>query len=80
MALTGDRECVFEVAPALLKSKSRIEVYFFPCFVAHLVEALIQRGMVHARIPSLPLHPEDRTTRRPTGEQIFPAFGMVNVT
>jgi transposase len=72
---------VFEIAPVFLKNEDRIEALFFLYFVALLVQALIcrelRRGMARARIRSLPLYPEERTTRRPTAEQIFRAFSTV---
>lgn len=66
---------VLEIAPVLLKNEGRIEVFFFVYFLALLTQALIERALRRAMAASdveeLPLYPEDRTTRRPTAEQVF---------
>jgi transposase len=71
---------VFEIAPVLLKNEGRIEALFFVYFLALLVQALIERELRRAMqregIESLPLYPEERTTQRPTAEQIFRLFSL----
>ena len=71
---------VFEIAPVLLKNEGRIEALFFVYFLALLVQALIERELRQAMrredIESLPLYPEERTTQRPTAEQIFRLFSL----
>ena len=71
---------VFEIAPVLLKSESRIEALFFVYFLTLLVQALVERelrlGMLKARIEDLPIYPEDRPTRHPTAEQVFRLFSL----
>jgi len=66
---------VFEIAPVLLKNPGRVEALFFVYFLALLVQALIERELRPAMkkhgIDSLPLYPEERTTQRPTAEQIL---------
>jgi transposase len=72
---------VFELAPVLLKNPGRIEAFFFLYFLALLVQALIERelrrAMQHRDIPCLPLYPEERTTQRPTAEQILRLFSLL---
>ena len=72
---------VFEIAPVLLKNEGRIEALFFLYFIALLVQALIEREIRRAMksegIEQLPLYPEDRANHRPTAEQIFRLFGLV---
>jgi transposase len=72
---------VFEIAPVFLKNEARIEALFFVYFLALLVQGLIERelrqGMKRARLEELPLYPEERTCRRPTAEQIFRLFSLV---
>ena len=71
---------VFEIAPVLLKNEGRIEALFFVYFLTLLVQALIERelrqAMQREEIESLPLYPEERTTQRPTAEQIFRLFSL----
>ena len=71
---------VFEIAPVLLKNEGRIEALFFVYFLALLVQALIERelrrAMQREQITSLPLYPEERTTQRPTAEQILRLFSL----
>jgi len=71
---------VFEIAPVLLKNEGRIEALFFVYFLALLVQALIERelrrAMQHEGIDELPLYPEERTTQRPTAEQILRLFSL----
>ncbi|MGI9305270.1 MAG: IS1634 family transposase [Gammaproteobacteria bacterium] len=71
---------VFEIAPVLLKNEGRIEALFLVYFLALLVQSLIERelrrAMVREKISELPLYPEERQTRRPTGEQIFRLFSL----
>jgi len=72
---------VFEIAPVLLKNEGRIEALFFLYFLALLAQALIERELRRAmrreNIAELPLYPEERPNRRPTAEQIFRLFGLV---
>jgi transposase len=72
---------VLEIAPALLKNPGRIHSLFIINFLALLVSALIERELRHAMqkhgIPDLPLYPEERTTRRPTAEQILKLFSTL---
>ena len=71
---------VFEIAPVLLKNEGRIEALFFVYFLALLVQALIERELRRAMqregIDELPLYPEERTTQRPTAEQILRLFSL----
>ncbi|MEA3409288.1 MAG: IS1634 family transposase [Candidatus Eisenbacteria bacterium] len=71
---------VFEIAPVLLKNEGRVEALFFVYFLALLVQALIERElrlqMQRHEVERLPLYPEDRTTERPTAEQIFRLFAL----
>ena len=72
---------VYEIAPVFLKNEGRIEALFFLYFVALLVQAIIERelrrAMQREAIESLPLYPEERKDRRPTAEQIFRLFGLL---
>jgi len=72
---------VFEIAPVLLKNEGRIEALFFVYFLALLVQALIERELRRAMqkqgIPNLPLYPEERSTSRPTAEQILRLFSLL---
>jgi transposase len=72
---------VMEIAPVLLKNEGRVEALFFLYFVALLVQALIERqlrlAMKNEGIEELPLYPEERTTKRPTTEQILRLFSLV---
>ncbi|MFZ2225565.1 MAG: IS1634 family transposase [Candidatus Deferrimicrobium sp.] len=67
------------VAPVLLKSVTRIEALLMVYFLALLVDALIERemrrAMKAARIPSLPLYPEDRLCRAPTTDRLIEILG-----
>ena len=71
---------VLEIAPVLLKNEGRIEAFFFVYFLALLTQALIERelrrAMAASGIEELPLYPEERSTRRPTAEQIFRLFSL----
>jgi transposase len=71
---------VFEIAPVLLKNEGRVEALFFVYFLALLVQALIERELRRAMqregIQELPLYPEERTTHRPTAEQILRLFSL----
>jgi transposase len=66
---------VLEIAPVLLKNESRIEALFTIHYLALLTQALIERDLRNAMrdhdIQELPLYPEERTTTRPTAEQIL---------
>lgn len=71
---------VLEIAPVLLKNEGRIEAFFFIYFLALLTQALIERQLRRAMqasdIHELPLYPEDRTTSRPTADQVFRLFSL----
>jgi len=71
---------VFEIAPVLLKNEGRIEALFFVYFLALLVQALIERelrlAMQREGIAALALYPEERSTTRPTAEQVFRLFSL----
>jgi len=64
----------------LLKNEGRIEALFFVYFLALLVQALIERALRQAMgrqgVEALPLYPEERTTHRPTAEQVFRLFSL----
>lgn len=72
---------VFEIAPVLLKNEGRVEALFFVYFLALLVQALIERQlrrqMQREEVERLPLYPEERTTERPTAEQIFRLYALM---
>lgn len=69
---------VHQIAPVLLKNEGRIEALFTLYFLGLLVQALIERelrrAMKRAKIPQLPLYPEERLCRRPTTEQVLRLF------
>lgn len=71
---------VLEIAPSFLKNEGRIEAFFFLYFLALLIQALVERqlrrAMLANNILDLPLYPEDRTTKRPTSEQVFRLFSL----
>ena len=71
---------VFELAPVLLKNEGRIEALFFVYFLALLVQALIERelrrAMQREAVDALALYPEERTTHRPTAEQVLRLFAL----
>jgi transposase len=71
---------VIEIAPVLLKNEGRIEAFFFVYFLALLTQALIERqlrrAMAASGVEELPLYPEERTTRRPTAEQVSRLFSL----
>jgi len=71
---------VLEIAPVLLKNEGRIEAFFFIYFLALLTQALVERqlrgAMETAGIDELPLYPEERTTKRPTAEQVLRLFSF----
>jgi len=71
---------VLEIAPVFLKNEGRIEAFFFVYFLALLVQALIERDLRRTMetegVEELPLYPEERTTRRPTAEQLFRLFSL----
>jgi transposase len=70
-----------EIAPVLLKNEGRVEALFFCYFLALLVCALIERelrlAMAREGISELPLYPEERVTSRPTSEQVFRLFNLM---
>lgn len=71
---------VMEIAPVLLKNEGRVEALFFIYFLALLILALMERELRRAMekegIADLPIYPEERTTSRPTSEQILRLFGF----
>lgn len=71
---------VFAVAPVFLKNEARIDAFLFVYFLALLVQSLLERQLRHAMaregIEELPLYPEERTTRRPTAEQVLRLFAL----
>lgn len=71
---------VLEIAPVFLKNEGRIEAFFFVYFLALLTQALVERQLRLAMkandIDELPLYPEERTTTRPTAEQVFRLFSL----
>ena len=71
---------VLEIAPVLLKNEDRIEAFFLLYFLALLVHALIERelrlAMKREGIEQLPIYPEERTTSRPTTEQVLRLFSL----
>lgn len=72
---------VLEIAPVLLKNPGRVEAFFFVYFLALLVQTLMERELRRAMqehgIDSLPLYPEERTTQRPTAEQILRLYSLL---
>ncbi len=71
---------VLEIAPVMLKNEGRVEALFFIYFLALLIKALIERelrrSMRERGITELPLYPEERTTSRPTAEQILRLYSL----
>jgi len=71
----------FAVAPAYLKTVTRIQallaVYFFVLIVQTLLERELRQAMQRAEVASLPLYPEGRACRRPTTRKILDAFDVV---
>jgi len=71
---------VLEIAPVLLKNEGRIEAFFFVYFLALLTQALVERQLRRAMETSgtaeLPLYPEERTTSRPTADQVLRLFSL----
>jgi transposase len=69
---------VQDLSPVWLKNIDRIEALLFLYFIALLVHALLERelrqGMAKAKIPSLPLYPEERDCRAPATERILDLF------
>lgn len=69
---------VEHVAPVFLKKISRIEALLFLCFLALLVQALLERevrsAMAREQIEMLPLYPEERECRAPSTERILELF------
>jgi transposase len=63
------------VAPVFLKSATRIEALLLLYFLALLLDALIERqlrrAMQAAKLPSLPLYPEERRCKAPTTDRVF---------
>lgn len=72
---------VFEIAPVLLKNEGRVEALFFVYFLALLAQALIERELRRQMqlhdVEHLPLYPDERTTERPTAEQVFRLFALM---
>lgn len=73
---------VLEIAPVFLKNEARIEAFFFVYFLALLTHALIERelrrSMAASGVDELPLYPEERTTGRPTVDQILRLFSSAH--
>jgi transposase len=71
---------VHEIAPVLLHNEGRIEALFFLYFLGMLVQGLIERelrrNMAREGIAELPLYPEERTSTRPTTEQVLRLFSL----
>jgi transposase len=71
---------VHEIAPVYLKNEGRIEALFILCFLALLVQALIERelrlAMKRDGLNELPIYPEQRDCRRPTTEQVLRLFSL----
>jgi len=71
---------VFQIAPVLLKNEARIEAFFFVYFLALLVQALVERelrrAMAREAVAELPLYPEERSTQRPTADQVLRLFAL----
>jgi transposase len=71
---------VHEIAPVFLKNEGRVEALFTLCFLALLVQALIERELRRAmhreRIAELPIYPEQRQCKRPTTEQVLRLFSL----
>ena len=76
----ANAKSTLEIAPVLLKNEARVEALFFCYFLALLLCALVERelrlAMQREDISELPLYPEERTTPRPTSEQIFRLFSL----
>lgn len=72
---------VEHVAPVFLKKVSRIEALLFLCFLALLVQALLERevrsAMAREQIEMLPLYPEERECRAPSTERILELFASL---
>ena len=71
---------VIQIAPVWLKNEGRVEALFFAYFLALLVLALMERELRRAMekggIADIPIYPEERTTSRPTSEQILRIFSF----
>jgi transposase len=71
----------YSVAPAYLKSVSRIQallaVYFFVLIVQTLLERELRQAMQREKVKSLPLYPEGRDCRRPTTRKVLDLFAAV---
>ena len=69
---------VLSVAPIYLHNPKRVAALLFVYFLAVLVFALVERevrlGMKKLEIESLPLYPEGRPCKAPTGDGILSAF------
>ena len=69
-----------QIAPVLLKNEGRVEALFFLYFLALLVLSLMERELRRAMeregIADIPIYPEERSTSRPTYEQILRLFGF----
>jgi hypothetical protein len=66
------------VMPLWLKNVSRIDALLFIYFLALLIHALLERelrrAMIPAKIPFLPLYPEQRECRAPSTERVLELF------
>lgn len=69
---------VLDVAPALLKSISRLEALLFVEYVAQTVHALIERelrrAMASRHIEELPLYPEKRFCKAPSTRRVLELY------
>ena len=71
---------VIQIAPVWLKNEGRVEALFFVYFLALLVLALMERelrlAMEKGGIADIPIYPEERSTSRPTSQQILRIFSF----
>ena len=71
----------FAVAPAYLKSVTRIQglmaVYFLVLLVQTLLERELRQAMAAATIESLPLYPEGRDCNRPSAAKVLGLFERI---
>jgi transposase len=72
---------VHELAPVFLKNEARVEALFFVYFLVLVVQALVERELRTAmqahQIQNLPLYGEERAAAKPTSDQIFRLFILV---
>lgn len=70
----GSRPCSGATCPRA--TGARVYVYFLALLVQSLIEREFRRGIKQAKVEELALYPEERTSRRPTAEQIFRLFSL----